>query len=99
MNCNLTNLRQSWGQMAELIAKAAFDQGFISSKNVSEFETGELAQSAGHSSAALIYGGNAREKSFRAAKLLGWSPSKGSIFDEIPLAVASEAKRLGLVSN
>ena len=82
--------------MAELIAKSAFNQGYISGDTVSEFATGQLAESAGHSNAALIYGGNAREKSIRARRLLGWSPSRRSIFEEIPTAVSSEASALGL---
>lgn len=82
--------------MAELITKSAVAQKFISKNKVTQFETGDLAKSAGHSNAALIYGGNAREKSIRAKRLLGWLPSKGSIFDEIPRAVESEATRLGL---
>jgi hypothetical protein len=82
--------------MAELITKSAFEQGFILNNKIAAFETGDLAKSAGHSNAALIYGGNARERSIRAKKLLGWSPSRGSIFEEISTAVASEAARLGL---
>jgi hypothetical protein len=85
--------------MAALITTSAFDQGFIASNGISEFATGQLAESAGQSNAALIYGGNARENSIRARKLLGWSPSKGSILDEIPVAVASEAARLGIVKK
>jgi hypothetical protein len=87
---------KSWGEMAEIITKSAFEQGFIFKNKISTFETDDLAKSAGHSNAALIYGGNARERSIRAKKLLGWSPSRGSIFDEIPVAVASEAARLGI---
>jgi hypothetical protein len=82
--------------MGKLIAESAFKQGFITTDRVSEFETGQLSESAGHSNAALIYGGNARENSIRAKKLLGWLPSRGSIFEEIPVAVASEAAGLGL---
>lgn len=88
---------QSWSNMKELIAKSAFNQGFISSDTVSEFATGQLAESAGHSNSALIYGGNAREESIRARRLLGWSPSRHSIFEVIPAAVASEADGLGMI--
>lgn len=80
--------------MASLIAKSAYEQGFIGTDEVSEFSNEDLAKSAGHSHAALIFGGNARENTIRARKLLGFNPSRHSIFDEIPTAVTSEAARL-----
>jgi hypothetical protein len=71
----------------------------ISSNDVSEFTSAEFAKSAGHSHAALIFGGNAREETIRARRLLGWTPSRGSIFDEVPAAVESEAAQLGIVGR
>jgi hypothetical protein len=88
-----------WGKVAKRITKSAFEQGFISTDKVSKFETGQLAASTGQSNAALIFGGNAREVSIRAKKLLGWSSSRPSIFEEIPVAVASEAARLDMVKK
>lgn len=85
--------------MARLIAKSAHQQGFIRTEEVSEFSNEDLAKSAGHSHAALIFGGNARETTIRARKLLGFNPSRHSIFDEIPAAVTSEAARLGIVKR
>ncbi|KFX91872.1 hypothetical protein V490_05679 [Pseudogymnoascus sp. VKM F-3557] len=87
---------QAWGEVARQITKCAFELGFISSDGVSEFTSEELAKSAGHSHAALIFGGNAREKTIRARTLLGYNPTRHSIFEEIPTAVASEAARLGI---
>jgi len=78
------------------IARVAYDKGYISTDSVSEFSQEELTQSAGHAPASLVFGGNARESSIRARKLLGWSPSRGSLWDEIPQVVESEAARLNL---
>jgi hypothetical protein len=83
--------------MGKQIARVAFENGLIKSDQVYEFSDEELARSAGHSHAALIFGGNAREQSVRARKLLGWNPTRHSIYEEIPEAVAAEAKRSGIV--
>lgn len=85
---------KAWGEVARRVAKSAREQGFIGTEEVSEFSDEELARSAGHSDAALVFGGNARETTIRARKLLGFNPSRHSIFEEIPIAVASEAARL-----
>ncbi|KAL7904486.1 hypothetical protein GGI35DRAFT_463314 [Trichoderma velutinum] len=90
---------QAWGEIAASIAKVAHELGYIASDTVSEFSAEEANQSAGHAPASLVFGGNAREKSIRARKLLGWVPNRGSLFDEIPEAVVSEASRLGLGRN
>lgn len=88
---------QIWGEVGKLVAKAAYQQGLIASDKTFEFTSDELTRSAGHSNAALVFGGNAREKSIRAGKLLDWTPSRGSIFDEISVAVAAEAVRLHII--
>lgn len=85
--------------MSAYITRVAYDKGYISSDSVSEFSPEELTQSAGHAPASLVFGGNARESSIRARKLLGWSPSRGSIWDEIPQAVESEAARLNVTKK
>ena len=87
---------KAWGDVATSITRTAYELGYIASKDISEFNDEESSRSAGHSSASLIFGGNAREKSIRARKLLDWNPSRGSLFDEIPAAVKTEAERLGL---
>jgi hypothetical protein len=85
--------------MAQLIAKHAHEQGLIGSDQVSEFSSKELAKSAGHSHAALAFGGNARENTVRARELLGWQPFRLSIFDEVPVAVATAAARLRMTKE
>jgi len=87
---------QVWGEVAAAITSYAYQKGYIKSGVLFEFSSEELASSAGHSHAAVIFGGNAREESIRARKLLGWIPTRGSIFDEVPAAVDSEAARLGI---
>ena len=85
--------------MAASIARVAQKKGYISSATVTEFSPDELNSSAGHAPASLVFGGNAREKSIRARQLLNWTPTRHSIFDEIPQAVESEAVRLGLAQE
>ena len=85
--------------MAAAIARVAHDKGYIPSDSVFEFSKEQQTQSAGHAPASLVFGGNARENTIRARKLLGYSPSRGSIFDEIPQAVESEAARLKLTKE
>jgi hypothetical protein len=84
-----------WGEVAKLITKVAYEQRLIASNKVSEFDSGQLASSVGHSHAALIFGGNARESAVRAEKLFGYYVSRPSIYEEIPQAVANEAAVLG----
>lgn len=61
------------GEVAKSIAKVAYEQGFIAFDKVLEFDSEQLARCAGHSHAALIFGGNARERTVRAEKLLGYT--------------------------
>jgi hypothetical protein len=82
--------------VAASIARIAHEKGYIVSAAVSEFSPDEANRSAGHAPASLVFGGNARENTIRARKLLDWIPFRGSLFDEIPQAVESEAARLGL---
>lgn len=72
----------SWREIATLIAEAAHQQGYIPEAKTQE---GEYRS----------YGANSKSVAARARKYLGWEPHGGSLRDEIPNIVASEAKRLG----
>jgi hypothetical protein len=72
------------GEVAKSIAKVAHEQGLIAFGKVSEFDSEQLARCAGHRHAALIFGGNARERTVRAEKFFGHYASRLSIFEEIP---------------
>ena len=82
--------------MAASIARIAHEKRYIASAAVSEFSPDEANRLIGHSPASLLFGANARENTIRERKLLDWTPFRGSLFDEIPQAVESEAARLGL---
>ena len=47
----------------------------------------------------FIWGTKPRCRAVKARKLLGWSPKVKSLEDEIPEAIKSEAKKLGLVQG
>ena len=86
-----------WGEVSKLVASAAQQQGFISSDEVVSVSALEADKLSSHGSA--LWGANSRCRAIRARKLLGWSPTGTSLIDEIPLAVESEAKKLGLIQG
>lgn len=86
-----------WGEVSKLVASAAQQQGFISSDEVVSLSALEADKLSSHGSA--LWGANSRCRAIRARKLLGWSPTGTSLIDEIPLAVESEAKKLGLIQG
>jgi hypothetical protein len=87
------------GEVAKSIAKVAYEQGFIAFDKVLEFDSEQLARCAGHSHVALIFGGNARERTVRAEKLFGYYTSRLSIFEEIPQVVPARLLGWDLLSR
>lgn len=81
-----------WGEVSKQVAEAAFDQGYIKTKELKPLPVGELK--AGE----FTWGRNSRGDAKRARKYLGWKPTK-NLKDEISAIVASEAALLGLKSG
>jgi nucleoside-diphosphate-sugar epimerase len=83
-----------WGDIHRAIAKEAHKQGYLPSAEVKSLN-GETIQpffQYGH----LFVGSNARGRTRRIKKLLGWSPHQFSLLDDIPRIVEYEAELLGL---
>ena len=86
-----------WGEISKVVASSAQQQGFISSDEVVSVSAEEADKLSSYGS--VLWGTNSRCRAIRARKLLGWSPTEKSLIDEIPLAVESEAKKLGLIQG
>lgn len=86
-----------WGEISKVVASSAQQHGFISSDEVVSVSAEEADKLSSHGS--ILWGTNSRCRAIRARKLLGWSPTEKSLIDEIPLAVESEAKKLGLIKG
>jgi hypothetical protein len=86
-------------EVAKSIAKVAHEQGLMAFGKVLEFDSEQLARCAGCSHAALIFGGNAGERTVRAEKLFGYYASRPSIFEEIPQVVPARLLGWDLVSR
>jgi THO complex subunit 2 len=86
-----------WGDVLQSIAKIANDKGFLRdarAENLSPIDADRYMRNAKFS-----IGTNSRGLSIRGKKLLGWKPVQGDIMDELPTAVDSEARLLGLVQG
>lgn len=89
------NGEHSWGDLASLVGKEAHGQGFLDkAPEVKELSYDEAVKSSAGFEAAS-WGMNSRAKAIRAKKVLGWKPREGSLEDEIPAIVRSEASRAG----
>ncbi len=86
-----------WGDISKLVAIEAHKQGFLQTDEVVPLPAAEANKLTPH--ATFLFGANSRCKAIRARKLLDWSPKGRSLEDEIPDAVASEARKLGLVEG
>lgn len=83
-----------WGDISKLVAKAAFEKGYIKKNEVKNLDVDEAMEIAGFD--AVSWGLNSKGFARRARKYLGWSPKERSLEEEIPDIVESEAKELGL---
>jgi nucleoside-diphosphate-sugar epimerase len=82
-----------WGEVSKQVAEAAFDQGYIKTKELSVVTSQDRERLAG---VGLTWGLNSKGYAKRARKYLGWNPKGRSLKEEIPDIVASEAALLGL---
>ena len=86
-----------WGDISKQVATEAHKQGFLQTDEVVTVPDAAIDKLTPY--ATFMFGTNSRCKAIRARKLLGWSPKGRSMEDEIPDAVASEARRSGLVEG
>lgn len=87
----LTRL-QSFGDIAQRIASAARSQGLIKEANVKVLSVEEANKVMPHG--AVLLGTNAKLRSTRARKELGWKPSQPAIENDIERLLKDEAGRL-----
>ncbi|KAL8663730.1 MAG: hypothetical protein Q9202_003676 [Teloschistes flavicans] len=91
------NGEHQWGDISKLVAAAAHKQGFISSDKVETLPDKEINEL--DASGTALWGANSRCRALRARKLLGWSPKRKSIEEDVPDTVAYEADLIGLVQD
>ncbi|KAM0270395.1 hypothetical protein ACHAPA_003579 [Fusarium lateritium] len=84
----------SFGEISRRVAAAAHDLHLIPGREVDEISGEEADQLLPHGS--VLFGTNARCGAQRAERVLGWQPENESLEQEIPRAVAQEARVLGL---
>ncbi|KAK2027499.1 NAD(P)-binding protein [Colletotrichum zoysiae] len=84
-----------WGELSEAVGREAHAQGLLGEPEVRELSFDEAVESPAGFEAAS-WGMNSRGRAVRARKVLGWEPREGSLEDEIPTIVRSEAARAGL---
>ncbi|TQN64941.1 Betaine aldehyde dehydrogenase, partial [Colletotrichum shisoi] len=77
-----------FGEISNLVAAAAADQGLIPTSEVDAVGPDEANSLLPHG--AVLYGTNARSEALRGKEVLGWAPAGESLEDEIPRAVAEE---------
>lgn len=83
-----------WGEVSRQVGEAAFNEGYIKTKEVASMSVGEAKETAGFE--ALSWGLNSKGFAKRARKYLGWKPTGRSLKDEIPYIVDGEAELEGL---
>ncbi len=85
------NGKHYWQEVAGWIAEEALAQGYIKSHEIKETTAQELDFVG-----VALWNWKVDCKSIRARKLFGWEPKQGSLKDEIPAIVKSEAEKLGV---
>jgi hypothetical protein len=83
-----------WGDVLQEIANVAHKKGLLQDSTLESLPPREADAILPHASFSI--GTNSRGISIRGKKLLGWKPEKGELVDELPEAVDSEARLLGL---
>ena len=86
-----------WGDLLKAVAKDAHSKDFLSSADV-ESLTADQVQGL-FPGGQYYVGTTSRGNAIRAKKLLGWKPSRHSIFEEVPDTVDHEARLLGLTKG
>ncbi|KAJ5108870.1 hypothetical protein N7456_005545 [Penicillium angulare] len=84
-----------WGDVERAVAQAAYEKGYIPSADVTPLREDEpMGDTLGYG--PLMWGSNSQGTSIRAKKLLGWTPTRPSLLEEIPGIVDGEARALGI---
>jgi hypothetical protein len=91
------NGRHYWQHVSGWVAEEAVKQGLINDATATDLDEGDQKEldKAGLALWNLV----SDCKSIRGQRLFGWAPKEGTLKDEIPDIVRSEAKRLGLESR
>ncbi|KIV91616.1 hypothetical protein PV10_06134 [Exophiala mesophila] len=84
-----------WGEVLQAIAKIAYKKKLLPSDELESYGGNEAEKSFWQ----YATGTDSQGVSIRGKRLLGWSPSKRSIQEELSDAVDSEARRLGLIKS
>ncbi|KAJ5715865.1 uncharacterized protein N7483_013046 [Penicillium malachiteum] len=87
----------AWGDVSRAIAQVACEKGYIPTAEVTNLEENEpVGETLGYGS--LMWGSNSRGTSIRARKLLGWTPKRPTLLEEIPGIVDGQARALGIAA-
>ncbi|KAJ5408748.1 hypothetical protein N7509_002631 [Penicillium cosmopolitanum] len=87
------NSMLSFGKISQLVAEATHALGLTDTTTVKSLSADEADKL--WAPARIFWGTNARMEGQRASRLLGWSPQKHSVEQEIPTTVKVEATLLG----
>jgi nucleoside-diphosphate-sugar epimerase len=82
-----------WGDILKAIAQNAHGKGYLPKPTVEAFSAEEIKQVFAFGD--FMVGSNSRGESLRARNLLGWSPHRPSLKDEIPAIVDIDARTIG----
>lgn len=82
-----------WGDISRKVGAKAVELGYLKQPEEKALSKDAAIDQAGFE--AVSWGLNSRGKAERAAKVLGWKPTRGSIEDEIPEILKAEKARLG----
>ncbi|KAL2786605.1 hypothetical protein BJX66DRAFT_312461 [Aspergillus keveii] len=83
-----------WGDIQRVVAKTAYEKRLIPSPEVESISDAQVTEL--NEFGLYAWGSSSRGTSYRAKRLLGWSPKQPSLLDHIPSIVDIEAKELGL---
>ena len=84
----------AWGAVLQEIADVAHKKGLLQDPTAESLSPEDAERFLRNARKSV--GTNSRGVSIRGKKLLGWRPVEGGIMDELPTAVDSEARLLGL---
>jgi nucleoside-diphosphate-sugar epimerase len=86
------NGEHSWAEVAQAIARAAADKGYIAEPSTQTYDPKAAQELAGFD--AVSWGLNVRCRGRRAQALLGWKPKASSLEDNLGEIIDDEWYRL-----
>jgi nucleoside-diphosphate-sugar epimerase len=86
-----------WGDVGKKLAQLMFEKKLINSPEVDHLSKDDSDKLKPWGS--YLWGTNSRCRSFRANKLLGWTPKQKNLMDTLSELVDEEARRLGLTKG